>query len=78
VIHVQPEDGHYQVPKHVVVLYVIIIYIYIYITLNHIVVLDSKFTPLQFVINTTVMTNLMITTPLDVFGPLLIRNELHT
>jgi len=41
VIHVQPEDGHYQVPKHVVVLYVIII-----IYIHHIVLLDSKFTPL--------------------------------
>ena len=27
-IHVQPEDGHYQAPKLVVVLYVIIKYIY--------------------------------------------------
>ena len=27
--HIQPEDGHYQVPKHVVVLYVII-----YISIN--------------------------------------------
>ena len=26
-IHVQPEDGHYQAPKHVVVFYVIIKYI---------------------------------------------------
>jgi hypothetical protein len=28
-IHIQPEDGHYQAPKHVVVIYVInIIYTY--------------------------------------------------
>jgi len=42
VIHVQPEDGHYQAPKHVVVLYVIIEKIYT--SLHHIVVSDSKFT----------------------------------
>jgi len=47
VIHVQPEDGHYQAPKHVVVLYVIIIIIYC-ISLHHVVVLDSKLTPLLF------------------------------
>ena len=34
-MHVQPEDGHYQAPKHLVVLYVIIIYIYIYIYTLH-------------------------------------------
>ena len=49
-IHVQPEDGHHQAPKHIVALYVTIlyIYIYIYIYIHRIVVLDSKFTPLEF------------------------------
>ena len=47
VINVQLEDGHYQAPKHVVVLYVINnIYIYTYIYLHQIVVLDSRYTPI--------------------------------
>ena len=67
--HIQPEDGLYQAPKHVVVLYVINniymcihqivvlyvinnIYIYIYmcvcvcVCVHHIVVLDSRYTPI--------------------------------
>jgi len=32
--HIQPDDGHYQVPEHVDVLYVLnYIYIYIYIVI---------------------------------------------
>jgi len=41
VFHIQPEDGHYQAPKHVVVLYVIN-----NISINQIVVLDSRYTPI--------------------------------
>jgi len=43
----EPEDGHYQAPKHIVVLYVIN---YIYIYIHQIVVLDSRYTPIYFII----------------------------
>jgi len=44
VFHIQPEDDHYQESKHLVVTYVINnIYI------HQIVVLDSRYTPIQFI-----------------------------
>ena len=45
-IHIQPEDGHYQVLKHVVIYVINIIYIYIYIYLHQTVVLDSRYAPI--------------------------------
>jgi len=47
VFHIQPEDDHYLAPKHVVVLHVINS---IFTSLHHTVVLDSKVTQLEFII----------------------------
>ena len=42
--HIQHEDGHYQAPKHVVVLFVI----KNIVSIHQIVVLDSRYTPIYF------------------------------
>ena len=44
--HIQPEDDHYQAPKHAVLYVINNIFIYVY----QIVVLDSRYIPISFII----------------------------